>query len=191
MSRKTDKKYWDYRYQRGQNSGMGSYGDEAVFKLKEIDKFIDDKGLIKSVLDVGCGDINMALQFMPFFLNAQYLGIDISKVVIERHLSKKLAKLNFKIIENSIFKYSSDIVICFDILFHIMDDNDYRNMLISLKKSWTKYLLIATYDNRQLNFSPSSYIKKRKFEPKFFSEKWQEIIVPFYSYNKSLYFFKK
>lgn len=192
MSRETDKKYWNDGYSVGGHSGGGSYGNEAIFKLKEINKFINNKEIIKSVLDVGCGDINMASQFMLFFPNAQYLGVDISKAVIQRHLTKELmSRWSFKVIEDSIFEHPSDIVICFDMLFHITDDSDYQNMLKSLKKSWVKYLFIATYNDSESDISIPNYIKKRKFKPNFFSDQWEEIKIPFIPTNKSLYFFKK
>jgi hypothetical protein len=46
-------KYWEQRYQRGGNSGAGSYDNLAKFKAKILNNFVKENH-IKSVIEWGC-----------------------------------------------------------------------------------------------------------------------------------------
>jgi len=195
MNIEKEKEYWNKRYASNKTSGGGSYGEEAEFKLKSINEFIIDKEKIRTIVDVGCGDFNIGSQFIKFFPNAKYLGLDVSNEIIKRHQKKYISdNLRFDVINENrgLIFFCPDILICFDMLFHVMDDETYNNILENLKKSWRNYLLIATYNDTRLDMPYDlNYIKKRKFDPKFFAEEWKEILIPFYDGNKSLYFFTK
>ena len=47
--------YWDKRYQKGRDSGEGSYGELALFKAKVLNEFVREKE-IRSVIEFGSGD---------------------------------------------------------------------------------------------------------------------------------------
>jgi len=187
--RDISQKYWENRYiDRGHTSGAGSYGNILEQKIKVIDNFIKDKESIKSILDVGCGDLNTAFNFLPLFPKAKYVGIDIAERWIKfiKENKQKDSPLNFKCITDSIFDMPSDLVLCLDVLFHVMDDKDYDNMLKSLKRSWKRWLVISTYNKN--NSIRSNYIKVRGFKPEYFGN-CEEIILPQENYR--LYIFKK
>jgi SAM-dependent methyltransferase len=169
--------YWDNRYKKLSNngnvlygSGMGSVGEAVTKRIALLKKHCTD---IKSVLDVGCGDLNVGFDIMELYPDAYYLGLDSSRYLIEA-LRRQYNYVNLRYINNSEFYYPSDLVVCFDVLYHIMDDEDYERMLKSLKDSWKKYLVIIT-DNKDGNDKDegSDYMKKRIFDPKYFSDKYE------------------
>jgi len=166
----TNKDYWDDRYgKRRMNSGSGSYGEEGELKANEIIGFAHQD--IESILDVGCGDLNIAQKIMPHFPKAKYLGLDVSEYIIEKNKKMNLGdRWEFKMIDTFDFDHPSDLVICSDVLFHIMDDNDYSSMLEALKRNWKKYLFISTYNHKGDKKVYSSYITAREFDPLFFSD---------------------
>src|SRR5690242_8181522 len=49
--------YWERRYQNKGNSGVGSYGEKAIYKANFLNAFVAEKE-IKSVIELGCGDGN-------------------------------------------------------------------------------------------------------------------------------------
>ena len=165
--------YWDKRY-RSRNgdtittgSGLGSSGDAITKRIKQIEKHVDG---VDSILDVGCGDMNVGLAIIDLFPNAKYLGLDSSKYLIDK-LKEQLSDIEFEYIKTSKFKHTSELVLCFDVLYHIVDDDEYELMLESLKNSWSKYLIIIT-DNKDGTDADenSDYMKKRVFDPTFFSK---------------------
>lgn len=179
----SNKYYWDFRYKEQKlNSGSGSYGEEGDFKVQEIVNFADRD--IKSILDVGCGDINIAQKIMPHFPKAKYIGLDVSDWIITKNKEKNLGdRWKFEVVDNFDFNYPSDLVICADVLFHIMDDDDYHQLLKALKRNWKKYLFISTYSHIEEKKVYSHYITARKFEPSFFSDRCS--IVPVLCNKKS------
>ena len=49
--------YWQRRYQDGQGSGAGSYGQLAQFKAEYLNRFVAEHA-IADVIEFGCGDGN-------------------------------------------------------------------------------------------------------------------------------------
>ena len=182
-----DKCYWDKRYKTG-NSGVGSYGKWLDFKLQKIKEI---RG-VSSVLDVGFGDLNTGLQVMLFFSKASYLGLDISEMALQQAKSKNLDKrFNFKLIKDSCFSYPSDLVLCLDVLFHITQNEDYENMLKSLKRSWKKHMFLTVYKDECVSLKTASHMKIRKFSPIYFSKNYKKILIPEGDKNIYLYHFWK
>lgn len=182
-----DKIYWDKRY-KTENSGIGSYGQWANFKLQKI-KEVNE---VDSILDVGFGDLNMGLQIASFFPEASYLGIDISETALQKAKAKNLNKrFRFKLIETPIFYYPSDLVICLDVLWHITQDEDYEKTLKSLKQSYIKHLFLTTFGDEALNKHTGNHMKIRKFVPTYFSEDYKRTLVPLGDKNTYLYYFER
>ena len=75
------KKYWNNRYQKGGNSGAGSYNRLACFKASIINDFIK-KNNIGSIIDYGVGDGNQ-LKLIDT-KNKIYTGIDVSAFIISK-----------------------------------------------------------------------------------------------------------
>jgi SAM-dependent methyltransferase len=90
-----------------------------------------------TILDVGCGDMK--------FWNGRYLpnytGIDISGTAVEQARS-----LGYNVLcgDALISEFEPrDVVLCLNVLFHLMSVDDFRLMLSNLN-SWTRKYLIVT-----------------------------------------------
>lgn len=134
---------WDYRYSQHPDlgSGDGSRGDTLLYKRELLRQIV---GLLQphSILDVGCGDMEVAA-LLP---EEGYTGIDISPVVIrqnrEKQPTRKFLCGDFLQIESE----PADLVICLDVLNHLMDLETYTAFVGRLVSRATKCGLVAGYE---------------------------------------------
>jgi hypothetical protein len=144
----SEKKFWNNKYRQGGISGRGSIGFYRNWKWNQI-AFICGTNF-RSVVDVGCGDLsfwkhpiaNKILRGQGF----KYIGIDISDFIIEQN-RKTFPEGKF-IVAPAHFKqpgiYGS-LVLCMDVLFHMMDDGEYEMALQTLCNYTNQYLAIYTW----------------------------------------------
>ena len=132
---------WDKRYRLGGGSGYGSTGILADYKIKIINDFITSFK-IKSIIDFGCGD-----GYISNYIEVQeYLGLDISKTAIEicEKNNKKVSK-KFKLLSE--YKgETADSSISLDVIYHLVEENDFRKHIKDLFMSANSFCLI--YSNR-------------------------------------------
>lgn len=128
-----EKDYWEKRYKDGATSGKGSIGKMRLWKWNVIKKYLNT---IDDVLDVGCGD----LSFWSNLDCKSYIGIDISPYIISKNQEERP---NWKLICSTADIFHSNIesriVLCFDVLFHIINEKSYLTTLknlISYSKEW-------------------------------------------------------
>lgn len=146
--------YWDDRYEKGYSSGPGSSGVQLVRKMQWLSN-LD----INSISEVGCGDFNLGRHLLEMYPNTPYVGQDISKVIIEKNW--KLLYPGAVFTTDILNIPSAELLVCADVLFHIIDDLQYEEMLNILESKWTKYLTITAYENEQVT---SPHLKVRKFD---------------------------
>lgn len=158
-----ERQYWDSRYQRGGNSGKGSYGDEGSEKVCAIAKLCQHQG-IDSILDIGCGDMSLGARLVTAIKPRKYLGLDVSPVIIEKD-ARRFPSLSFVVIDNCTFSYPADLVLCIDVLFHVKDDADYSALLGSIKRSFTKMAIVSNYHTSLEQNLPNSHMARRVFKP--------------------------
>ena len=131
--------FWDQRYLEGGSSGLGSIGNVRDFKWSIIDIYIPR---LNGVVDVGCGD----LSFWEGRDCEDYTGIDISKTIIEKN---KILRPDWNFIcanaEKRINGLRKDAVFCFDVLFHIMNEETYIQVLNNLCYYSKEYIFIYTW----------------------------------------------
>ena len=72
--------YWDNRYYQGGNSGYGSYDEQLTKKLSWLSN-LD----IKSISEIGCGDLHFGSELLKLYPNVSYTGSDISEVIINKN----------------------------------------------------------------------------------------------------------
>lgn len=131
--------YWENHYKQGGNSGEGSVGKLRQWKWNTISKYQPN---LNDVIDVGCGDLSF---WGDKELPEKYIGIDISESIIEKNKLKR-PKSNFIISNGEIaFDLHSNNVFCFDMLFHIMNDSEYTEIINNLCKYSNKYIFIYTW----------------------------------------------
>jgi 2-polyprenyl-3-methyl-5-hydroxy-6-metoxy-1,4-benzoquinol methylase len=110
----------------------------ARAKWKTIRKYISE---VENVTDVGCGD----LSFWEGQRCENYAGIDISPFILERN---RRIWSNGRFIHSPAEEYvrglEGDVVLCMDLLFHIIDDDVYVKILQNLTAYPHKWILIYT-----------------------------------------------
>lgn len=151
--------YWEERYKGGSDSGYGSYGTQLQKKLDLLQN-LD----IKTISEYGCGDFNLGRHLLMMYPDAKYTGYDISQYIVERNQ----ALYPYATFTNEPALPKADLVLCVDVLFHIIDDEEVEKVLNNLDKLWTKYLAITAYETPQDNTAP--HVKVRKFSPSRFGE---------------------
>lgn len=146
--------YWDERYKNGLTSGYGSYGEQLQKKLNWLEE-LD----IKTITEVGCGDFNFGRHLLMMYPDARYTGYDISPFIVNRNQGL----YPYASFTNDPKLPKADLVMCIDVLFHVLDDAECETLLNNLDKLWTKYLCITAYErDEDLN---SHHVKIRKFDP--------------------------
>lgn len=136
-------KRWDDYYRAGGNSGLGSYGALAEFKAEIINAFIENNN-IETVLDFGCGDGNQ----LSYLKCKKYFGVDVSLKAIEI-CTKKFSSDQSKTFQlydptetNNLPE--CDLVICLDVLYHIISEQDFNNTLNDIFSHAKKAVILYT-----------------------------------------------
>jgi 2-polyprenyl-3-methyl-5-hydroxy-6-metoxy-1,4-benzoquinol methylase len=132
----TERAYWDDRYRRGGTSGRGSVGALRDWKWKVIRKYTD----LNDAVDVGCGD----LSFWADRKCANYVGIDISPYIIERNRGARPCWKFICAQADVTQDVKADVILCLDLLFHIMSDESYVRTLRNLASYSKRYVFIYT-----------------------------------------------
>ncbi len=154
--------YWEERYARGGNSGSGSYGKLTEFKAEVINEFVEEMK-IRTVLEWGCGDGNQ-LRLAKY---EEYLGIDVSKTVVERcrSLFKNDSSKRFidysgeKGFANRLEK-KYDLALSLDVIYHLVEKDVFETYMDNLFSSANRYVCIYSSDNEDVG---DSHVRNRKF----------------------------
>jgi hypothetical protein len=135
----SDRELWEARYSTGSTSGSGSIGKNKEWKWSQIARYVDITEM--DVLDVGCGD----LSFWEGHTCKSYTGFDFSETIIQQN-EVTHPDWNF-IVGNASdsFLLSGRVVLCLDMLFHVMKDAEYELILQNLAKWCTEWLFIYTW----------------------------------------------
>ena len=159
------KNYWEKRYSLGGNSGQGSYGKSAEFKSELLNKFVRENG-ISSITEYGCGDGNQ----LAYAKYPQYIGLDISAQAVK--LSSKLfledTTKNFFVYDPNDFeankqRFTADLVLSLDVIYHLVEDEVYRKYLINVFNSAKKYVVIYSSNQEVPRILYSRHVRHREF----------------------------
>lgn len=156
---KNSNEYWKKRYQKGGNSGPGSYKHLAEFKAEVINQFLESEN-INSVIEFGCGDGNQ-LRFMNY---SKYTGFDISATALE------ICKSIFHGDQTKEFKLTddyanekADLTLSLDVIFHLVEDKVFHDYMTRLFDSSLNFVIIYSSNTDQNPKKPSPHVKHRKF----------------------------
>jgi 2-polyprenyl-3-methyl-5-hydroxy-6-metoxy-1,4-benzoquinol methylase len=112
---------------------------EYKLRQKMIEKITKHVDLInKSVLDVGCGS-GFWINYFSKFTN-DITGIDISSNIIKRHKEKFSDRFVFKQVDITrddllkVLKKKFYFINIIDVLFHIVNDNDYKKAINNISQ---------------------------------------------------------
>lgn len=138
-------RYWNNRYEEGGTSGNGSYGELSIYKADIINSFINGHN-INSIIEFGCGDGNN----LSLYNFKKYLGLDVSEQSILININKyhddntkSFILYNPRFFSNQNF-ITSELVICIDVLYHIVDDEGYFKTLLDIFSVSKKYVILYT-----------------------------------------------
>jgi len=155
----SSKNYWQNRYEKGGNSGAGSYDQLAKFKANIINTFLDEKK-IHSTLELGCGDGNQ-LKYLKY---KKYKGLDVSLTAIQ--MCKKLYEndptKSFELLEKtSDLKY--DLVLSLDVIYHLVEDDIFHSHLKNIFKSSNKYVIVYSSNFDDKHTGIVEHVRHRNF----------------------------
>lgn len=146
--------FWNNRYIKTQwlGSGPGSRGIAQYYKAHILNEMLS-KYTIGSIVDIGCGDmcwVQTELLQENLLAGIDFLGIDISDVIVERN-----AQLfpDFKFIKSDISKVQvekpTDLVLCFDVLIHQPTLDHFESALKNILAATKSYCLISYHNPEQ------------------------------------------
>jgi len=156
----SSEKYWEERYQKGGNSGYGSYGRLAEFKAKVINKFIEDEG-IERVIEFGCGDGNQ----LSMLRVKSYVGVDISSTTVTKckdrfiNDTSKLFLTNDEYLANPL---KGDLTLSLDVIFHLIENDVFEGYMSMLFSASTRYSIVYASNSIAMN-DPAIHVRHRKF----------------------------
>lgn len=151
--------FWDERYKSGGNSGVGSYGEYAKHKAEVINNCII-KYNIKTISDFGCGDGNQIGLLHGF---ESYIGCDISPHIISQCRRKFGNNSKMSFCSSMSELQESDLCLSLDVLYHIVDFNEFEKYLKLLFNKSKRYVLIFSSNHENNKHDALNYIYHRKF----------------------------
>jgi SAM-dependent methyltransferase len=151
--------YWDQRYQKGGDSGVGSYGKFADFKAEVLNNFVVQHE-VRSVIEFGCGDGNqLSLAKYP-----QYIGFDISATAVG------LCKRRFASDKTKVFKNLSEycgekanLTLSLDVIFHLVEDELFFEHMKMLFAASERYVAIYSSNSNNNRGMEGTHVRNRKF----------------------------
>jgi len=150
--------YWDKRYQKGRDSGEGSYGELALFKAKVLNEFVRENE-IRSVVEFGSGDGNqLKLAEYP-----AYTGVDVSPVAV------RMARQTFQQDHSKKFlttgEYQgerSELALSLDVIYHLVEDGVFESYMERLFQAATRFVAIYSSNCSGL-MTDSPHVRHREF----------------------------
>lgn len=132
------REYWDRRYAAGGISGAGSVGALRAWKHQVIRSCADPAS---PVLDVGCGDLSFWHDCLP----EAYTGLDFSTTIIARN-QRRYPDRHWICSPASVRPpVTAPVVTCLDMLFHILDEGEYRRTLATLCACSERWIFVYTW----------------------------------------------
>lgn len=142
------REYWERRYQKGGNSGQGSYNELAAFKSKVMNGLVDELG-VHSVIEFGSGDGNQLLTM----LYPRYIGLDVSSTAVKLciDLFRDDPSKSFFLYASDGFKdplgvFKADMSISLDVLYHLIEDDVFATYMKHLFEAAERYVVIYARD---------------------------------------------
>lgn len=132
--------FWNYRYgawpERG--SGIGSRGDNLTYKRS----LLSGEGIesARSVLDVGCGD----LEVLRAFKFANYVGLDLSPLVLER--GRQIFPTARFELGLPVDVDESEWVLCLEVLIHQRTRSEYDQLIDYIVAKTRGVLIVSGYE---------------------------------------------
>lgn len=151
--------YWKERYEKGGNSGDGSYNKLANFKAEIINNFVKEH-TISTIIEFGSGDGNqLTLAQYP-----QYIGFDVSPKAIEicRALFNNDPSKTFKLVQEY-NNETADLTLSLDVIYHLIEDSVYDNYMQRLFSASQQFVIIYASNTNANEIGRAPHFKNRLF----------------------------
>jgi SAM-dependent methyltransferase len=143
--------HWQRHYERGGDSGPGSYGNSAEYKAGLINEVIHERG-ISSIIELGCGDGNQ----LSYIDIDEYIGLDVSKTAIARCRARYLGsrKRSFIWYDQDYFHdplhlVSADCAMSLDVILHLVEDDVFARYIRHLFNCGRRFVMIYASDRER------------------------------------------
>jgi SAM-dependent methyltransferase len=167
-----DKKYWKNRHNEVNSleaSGLQAVGLRANYYIYKIlaEQYLRllntlDTKNIKSVLDCGYGDGYFLEFYRHNFPKIALDGIDISSDAKKKINFMEKSRLHVGDLSNFSLRKKFDIVHSFDVLYHVLDDQDYFDSLNNMTKHSNKYIILHERFFDKTPIITSKHVKMRR-----------------------------
>jgi hypothetical protein len=151
--------YWEKRYEKGGNSGPGSYGKFATFKAGILNDFVA-KHDVKTVIEFGCGDgSQLSLAHYP-----SYVGVDVSKEVVNLCMEKYANDRSKTFIQLEEFcGQKAQLSLSLDVIYHLVEDEAFENHMRVLFAAAEKFVIVYSSDTDDNSDIQGPHIRHRKW----------------------------
>jgi SAM-dependent methyltransferase len=156
--------HWQRHYEHGGDSGPGSYGELATYKANLINQVVRERG-IRSIIELGCGDGNQ----LSYLEVEQYIGLDISKVAIQRCVARYGGnpKRSFIWYDQNNFHdplrvVSADCAMSLDVIFHLLEDDIFAAYMQNLFNCGRRFVIVYGTDEEEMQRKHVS-VRLRKY----------------------------
>jgi hypothetical protein len=151
--------YWEKRYEKGGNSGPGSYGKFARFKADVLNDFVA-KHNVESVIEFGCGDgSQLSLAHYP-----AYIGIDVSRKIVNFCREKYANDQTKTFIQLEEYRgQKAQLSLSLDVIYHLVEDGVYESHIKALFDAAEKYVIVYSSDTDDNNDIQGPHIRHRNW----------------------------
>lgn len=169
-----DKAYWKNRHASVNTikaSGLKSVGVKAnsyIYQIltEQYAKLLStlDISNVKTILDCGFGDGHFLRFFTENFPNKVVTGVDISDAAKDKIDFVPKNRLHVSDLASLKLDKKFDLVHCFDVLYHILGESDYRSALENIANHSKEYVILhEKFVNKSPRFS-SAHVRFRRRE---------------------------
>jgi len=150
--------YWKQRYGSGGNSGAGSYGRLACYKVDFINAFTRENNVIE-LLDFGCGDGSV----MQRLVVPRYIGVDISETALAhcRALALNDASRQFYLRSELHPSRRAGMTLSMDVIYHLTEDAGFAEYMETLFELASRFVVIYASNADAAWNSP--HVRHRRF----------------------------
>lgn len=151
--------YWVKRYQKGGNSGPGSYSELAEFKARVLNGFVAEHG-VQSVMEFGCGDGNQ-LELAKY---PSYTGFDVSPVAVQRcrERFKHDPTKRFALVHEHAGE-TAELTMSLDVIYHLVEDAVFEAHLRSVFGSSTRFVVVYSTNRDAPDDAGLPHVRHRQF----------------------------
>lgn len=161
-----NKSIWNERYSNRKVKSRNVF-NKTIRWIWQIINHYAEQDIEKGCIDVGCGDHSFWKYFLWWYRSCDnYIGIDISDVQTKDN-AKRFQKDERKIFVagNSAILLRGlkrKVVLCIDLLFHVLDDDEYEKTIINLCEYSEKWIILTNWHKDPINYN-REYQKYRNF----------------------------